>query len=320
MINEFTEKLREVNESFLKFEKLETLQINLGNKCNQSCRHCHVDAGPQGDKIMSKEVIDRIILFLEKNPGLIVDITGGAPEMNPYFRYFVEAALSYTRKIMVRTNLTIFFEKGYEWLPDWYSWNNIMLIASLPCYTEENVDNQRGEGVFKKSIEALKLLNQRGYGKSIELDLVYNPGDSDLPGNQKDLEKDYKDRLYNNFGILFNYLFTITNAPIGRFDKSLKTANEHNKYIKMLEENFNPQAAGNIMCRSIISIDWQGHLFNCDFNQALGLPIKDSKGKILTIEDIDDVVTNGTLIVMGEHCYCCTAGDGSCCTGALVAS
>ena len=319
MIKTFSSRVREVDESYLFFDKLETLQVNLGNLCNQRCAHCHVDAAPDSRNIMSIDVIDDIINFFKNNPGLTLDITGGAPEMNPHFMYFAGTALPLVSKLMVRTNLTIFFEKGYERLPDWYSKNKIVLIASMPCYTESNVDNQRGKGVFMKSIKAIKMLNERGYGKSIELNLVYNPGGPALPADQHLLEKDYKDRLYANFGIFFNYLFTITNAPIGRFGESLKKSDEHNKYLKMLEENFNPHAAGNIMCRSIISVDWQGMLYNCDFNQAKRMPILDKDGREISIIEIEQVIDGRYPIVTGDHCYSCTAGAGSCCTGALVA-
>ncbi len=319
MEHKFKTKVTEINESFMRFEKLETLQVNLGNICNQACSHCHISAGPSGTHVMTRETMDHITTFLKNNNGLILDVTGGAPEMNPGFRYFIESALPYTSRVMVRTNLTIMTEEGYRWLPDWYSKNGIVLISSLPCYLEENVDRQRGAGVYNKSIQALKMLNERGYGRSLELNIVYNPGDAFLPPDQNLLEDDYKKQLYERFGILFNYLFTITNAPIGRFEEYLKKTNQHSSYMSLLRESFNPNTLGNIMCRTLINIDWEGVLYNCDFNKVKNMPVRDGNGDPLTIREISRAIEKGHPIEMAEHCYVCTAGSGASCTGALDA-
>jgi len=318
MIVDFREKIKNINPKLLSFDKLETLQVNLGNMCNQHCEHCHIDAGPAGNKIMNKEVMEKIIKFLRNQKGPTLDITGGCPELNPNFKFFIEETRGLTSRLMVRTNLTIFLERGMDWIPQWYKEHQIVLIASLPCYTEENVDKQRGNGAFEKSIKALKKLNELGYGDSLELNLVYNPGGDFLPGLQKELEMDYKKQLFENYGIIFNNLFTITNAPLGRFKNYLKANGQIEEYINLLADNFNPDAAANIMCRTLISIDWQGILYNCDFNQAAGLPIRNKARKILEIDDIQYAIQNGHEIVTDGHCYCCTAGSGSSCTGVLV--
>lgn len=318
MIIDFKETIKNVNPKLLSFDRLETLQVNLGNMCNQYCEHCHVDAGPAGDKIMSRGVMEKITNFLRDQQELTLDITGGCPELNPNFKSFIEKTSGLVSRLMVRTNLTILLEKGMDWIPGWYKEHRVILIASLPCYTEENVDKQRGNGVFEKSIKALQRLSKLGYGNSLELNLVYNPGGDFLPGSQEELETDYKEELFENYGIRFNNLFTITNAPLGRFKNYLGESNQFEQYIQLLAENFNPDTAENIMCRTLISVDWQGVLYNCDFNQAAGLPIRDSTGKILKIDDIQDVIQNKYEILVDEHCYCCTAGAGSSCTGILV--
>ena len=219
---------------------------------------------------------------------------------------------------MVRTNLTILLEEGKDWIPQWYRDNQVVVMASMPCYTKENVDKQRGNGVYEKSIKVLKRLNELGYGDSLELNLVYNPGGAFLPGPQKELEMDYKRELSQNHGLRFHNLFTITNAPIGRFKNYLKANGLLEQYTELLADNFNPDAVRNIMCRTLISVDWQGILYNCDFNLALGLPIRNKAGKILKIDDIQDAIQSGNEIAVAEHCYSCTAGAGSSCTGVLV--
>lgn len=319
MITEFKETVRQVNPEYLTFERLKTVQVNLGNLCNQQCTHCHQEAGPHGDRIMSRAVMEKIIDFLRENPGHILDITGGCPEMNPYFKQFVETARPYVSRLMVRTNLTIMEEQGMEWLPQWYKDHDVVVIASLPCYTQQNVDCQRGNGVFEKSIQALSELNNIGYADqpTLELDLVYNPGKEVLPASQDELEKAYKDHLFNEHGIRFNHLFTITNAPLGRFKNYLKANGKLEQYMTLLADNFNPQSAANIMCRTLVSIDYRGILFNCDFNQVLDLPIKGSSGEALTIDNLS-ALHKGDEIITEQHCYCCTAGEGSSCTGALV--
>lgn len=316
-IEDFNEKVRENNPDVLDFAKLDTLQVNIGNKCNQVCQHCHLIAGPRGNKIMSREVIVKIIHFLEKYPGLTLDITGGAPELNPHFRFLVQNASKILSRVMVRTNLTVFFEEGKGDIPEFYKKHDVIVIASLPCYLKENVETQRGTGVYQKSIDALKKLNKLGYGDSLELNLVYNPGGAFLPPDQKDLEEAYKKNIMENHGICFNNLYTIVNAPLGRFQKSLRANGEYEKYMELLEKNYNPQTVTHIMCRNLVNVDYRGILYNCDFNQVVELPIKDERGKIITIDDLEELIKNGFKIETDKHCYCCTAGSGSSCTGAL---
>jgi len=320
MIPNFKEVMRTINPGILRFDNLLTLQVNLGNICNQHCEHCHIAAGPAGDRIMNKEVMEEIILFLKKQEGLILDVTGGCPEMNPHFKFFVEEARNLVSRLMVRTNLTVFGEEGMDWIPEWYKEHQVVLMASLPCYTEEKVDMQRGNGVFKKSINALVKLNELGYGTSLELELnlVCNPGGDFLPASQKKLEEDYKEQLFEKYGIRFNSLFTIVNAPLGRFMNYLESNGLTEQYFRLLFDNLNPDIADNIMCRTLINVDWQGILYNCDFNLASGLPIRNRAGKTMKINDMQDVVEERHDIVMDNHCYCCTAGAGSSCTGVLA--
>lgn len=320
MISDFRQVVAGAGPRRLSFEKLETLQVNLGNRCNQSCAHCHVQAGPAGKKLMSKATMQKLIAFLRNYSGLCVDMTGGCPELNPHFRFFMEHVRPRASPLMVRTNLTVLFEPGLQWVPQWYRDHKVVVIGSLPCYTKETVDKQRGCGAFEKSINAIRLLNELGYGREgrLELDLVYNPGSDFLPGPQEKLEADYKKRLKEDFGLHFNRLFTITNAPIGRFRQFLEANGRLKQYLRLLVENFNPAAARNIMCRSLISVDYRGVLYNCDFNQALGLPIIDGRGNCVTIDRLEDVLSENIGIITGEHCFCCTAGAGSSCTGSLL--
>jgi radical SAM/Cys-rich protein len=318
MVTGFKERVENIDQRLLLFKKLELLQVNLGNICNQFCQHCHMEASPLGTSVMTKNVMDGIINFLYSQKGITLDITGGCPELHPDFKYFVEKARGLVPRLMVRTNLTVLLEKGKNWIPQWYKDNQVVIIASMPCYTKENVDKQRGDGVYEKSIEALKKLNELGYGHSLELNLVYNPGGDFLPGPQKELELDYKREFIKNHRLRFNNLFTITNAPIGRFKNYLKANGLLEQYNDLLADSFNPDAVRNIMCRSLISVDWQGILYNCDFNLALALPIRKKTGEILKIKDIKEAIKCGNEIVVGEHCYCCTAGAGSSCNGVLV--
>lgn len=267
---------------------------------------------------MRRDVMEKIIDFLRRHEGLVLDITGGCPELHPDFKYFVEEARGLVPRLMVRTNLTVLLEEGKEWILQWYRDNHVVIMASLPCYTKENVDKQRGSGVYERSIKVLKRLNELGYGSSLELNLVYNPGGCFLPGSQGELEKDYKKELFQHYGLRFNRLFTITNAPIGRFHNYLEENGLLEDYTRLLADNFNSDAAKNIMCRSLISVDWQGVLYNCDFNQALGLPIRNKAGRILEVADIQEAIASGAEIVVANHCYSCTAGAGSSCTGALI--
>jgi len=318
MLTSFEERLQAVNPEYETFVRLQTLQVNLGNLCNLHCSHCHVDASSRGSEIMGTDVMDQIAGFLARHPGLTLDITGGCPEMNPGFRYLIEHTEGLASRRMLRSNIAIMAEPGWEWLPEFCRSHNLTIVGSLPCYLEENVDGQRGAGVYQKCIRVLKKLNSLGYGTDLELNLVYNPGGDFVPGSQHGLETAYKTELTARHGIVFNHLFTITNAPIGRFREHLEAAGTYSDYLRMLADRFNPETAGTIMCRTLVSVDWQGKIYNCDFNQALKMPITADDGSEITISGLDDAGLNGKRIAIAQHCYCCTAGEGSSCTGALV--
>ncbi len=298
MVAAFKERLREINPVFVEFDTLQTLQVNLGNLCNLSCAHCHVGASPQGEKVMARDVMAKIAGFLSRKEGITLDITGGCPEMNPHFPYLIEATEGISPRRIIRSNLVI--------------------IASLPCYLKENVDRQRGEGVYARSIAALRHLNEVGYGDELELNLVYNPGGDFVPGSQRELEAAYKKELLERHGIRFNNLYTIANAPVGRFREYLEAKGAYERYLNLLATRFNPDAAGQIMCRTLVSVDWKGFLYNCDFNQASGIPITGEDGGILKIDDLEETARSGNELFLAQHCYCCTAGEGSSCTGALT--
>lgn len=315
----FSDMLTNINPSFTAFDTLKTLQVNLGNLCNLECAHCHVAASPAGERTMGREVAEKIVAVLERRPDITLDITGGCPEMNPNFSFLIEATDRLSPRRIVRSNLTILTESGMEWLAGFYRDHGLVICGSLPCYSPDNVEKQRGPGVFDRSITALKRLNSLGYGAGLELNLVYNPGGPFLPGPQRDLEAAYRKELSERFGIRFSSLFTITNAPIGRFRDFLEQKGAYEAYLNLLADRFNPEAAGSIMCRTMISVDWQGVLYNCDFNQALGLPIRDRDGRVMTIDDLEEASRSGAGLVLGQHCYCCTAGEGSSCTGSLAA-
>lgn len=317
---DFRKELERIDQRLLSLKRLETLQVNLGDICNQRCAHCHVQAGPNGKKMMSKKVMAKIINFLRGHLGLTVDVTGGCPELNPDFRFFIEGAREVVARLMVRTNVTVFFEPHMSWVPKWYSEKEVTLMVSLPCYTAENVDGQRGAGAFEKSISALRMLNELGYGVDdrLQINLVYNPGGGFLPGRQDQLEIDYKRHLYDNYRVRFNKLLTITNAPIGRFRHFLAANGQLEQYQRLLEENFNPDAAENIMCRTLVSVGHDGVIYNCDFNQALGQPIIESNGQVLSIKRLPAALDEGFELITGDHCFCCTAGAGSSCAGSLV--
>ncbi len=319
MIAMFKERLQEIDPVYTRFDTLQTLQLNLGNLCNLSCNHCHANASPRGDRVMEREVMEKVIDFLESQQGVTLDITGGCPEMNPHFRFLIEATDGLSERRMVRSNLAICSEPGMEWLQEFYRQQQLVIIGSLPCYMEENVDRQRGNGVYRRSIEALKRLNSLGYGTELELNLVYNPGGDFIAGAQKELEEAYKHELQQLHGILFNSLYTITNAPIGRFREQLEAKGAYERYLHTLATRFNPAAAAGIMCRTLVSVDWQGVLYNCDFNQAVGLPIVNAAGEALQIGDLAEATKHGKELFLDQHCYCCTAGEGSSCTGALAA-
>jgi len=318
MLTPFQERLQAVNPAFETFENLQTLQVNLGNLCNLHCAHCHIDASSRGTKVMNKAVMDQIVKFLRRHPGLTLDITGGCPEMNPDFRYLAERTAGLAQRRLLRSNLAIMAEKQWAWLPEFCRSQKLTIIGSLPCYLEKNVDQQRGNGVYQKCIQVLQQLNALGYGTELVLNLVYNPGGDFLPGSQQQLEAAYKAELSGSYGIIFNHLFTITNAPIGRFRDLLEAKGHYADYLHLLARRFNPAAAGNIMCRTLISVDWQGKIYNCDFNQALKMPITADDRTEITIADLDDKGMNGKKILLAQHCYCCTAGEGSSCTGALL--
>lgn len=319
LVTDFKNRVESIEGKFSRRIKLKVLQVNMGNMCNQRCSHCHVNASPEGDKVMSKAVAGDVISFLSKTKGLVLDVTGGCPELTPHFRYLIKHAKRYAKKIMVRSNLTILFEQGMADLSQFYQDNRIKLVCSMPCYTQDNVDQQRGDGVFDKSIQALKKLNSLGYGKDkeLELDLVYNPGGAFLPGNQEALECDYKKVLNQEHGIVFNRLLTITNAPINRFQQYLKANGQYDAYMQLLISNFNSDVVEDIMCRNLLSVAWNGIVYDCDFNQALGISLRDKSGNIMEIRKLKpkDLVDKG--IIFADHCFCCTAGAGSSCSGAL---
>lgn len=299
---------------------VDTLQINLGKLCNQACHHCHVEAGPLRREIMEEETVDRLIDLMTKSKSTLkaIDLTGGAPEMNPHFRKLVKAARALNIEVIDRCNLTIFFEKGFEDLPDFLRDNKVHVVASLPCYTKDNVDKQRGRGVFDKSIAGLEKLNALGFGKSgtgLILDLVYNPGGAFLPGNQKKLEADYKRELKELFNLEFNNLFTITNMPIKRFLEDLERQGKYQEYMELLLNNFNPEAAQSVMCKNLVSVGWNGIIYDCDFNQMLEIPLNYKKTNLWDISNLDDLAEKE--IALANHCYGCTAGAGSSCGGAL---
>jgi radical SAM/Cys-rich protein len=296
-----------------------SLQINTGKLCNQACHHCHVDASPKRPEVMTRATAERVLQLLVHSASIReVDITGGAPELNPNFKWLVERARAQSCSVIVRCNLTVLYEPAMEWLPDFYRQHRIHLICSLPCYGRENVDRQRGAGVFSKSIQALQLLNRLGYGRQLQLDLVYNPIGPSLPPPQAQLEAQYREELGRNFGIVFDRLLTITNMPINRFARQLQNWGKFAEYMGLLVNHFNPATVEGLMCRGLVSVSWDGMLFDCDFNQMLEMPIRPGAAP-LTIWQIDDLDTlKGASIVTGSHCFGCTAGAGSSCGGALA--
>ncbi|THF62649.1 arsenosugar biosynthesis radical SAM (seleno)protein ArsS [Pseudothauera rhizosphaerae] len=298
------------------------LQANLGYRCNQSCVHCHVNAGPNRSEEMSAGSVDLIIDFLTLNPGIsTLDVTGGAPELNPHFRRLVSAARSLGRRVVDRCNLTVLSEPGMEWLADFLAEQGVDVVASLPCYLEENVDRQRGHGSFAASIRGLKLLNARGYGLpdgGPSLALVYNPQGAVLPPPQVELEEAYRVHLREEYGIQFTRLLALTNMPIQRFGSTLLSRKEFASYMEVLKGAHRPANLSAVMCRDLLSIDWQGYVYDCDFNQQLGLPLGAEKHR-RHLSEISAPALTGAPIRVAEHCYGCTAGQGSSCGGALTA-
>ncbi len=304
----------------LRRKELDTLQVNLGYKCNQACFHCHVNASPDRKEMMSGETIDDVIAFMRASGVTTLDLTGGAPELNEHFRRLVTAARAMNVRVIDRCNLTILGEPGQEDLADFLARQQVEVSASLPCYSQENVDKQRGEGVFEKSIEGLKKLNALGYGQpgsGLILNLVFNPQGPKLPPAQEQLEADYHRLLKDNFGIVFNHLFTITNMPIQRFGSTLISKGQFEPYMDLLVASFQAHNLDSVMCRSLLSVDYLGYVYDCDFNQMLGLPLQHS-GRLKThLNDLLAVDLLGNPIVVKDHCYGCTAGQGSSCGGAL---
>jgi radical SAM/Cys-rich protein len=318
-MNRFAQELAKHSVS-LRRGRPEILQVNVGKLCNLTCVHCHVNAGPKRKEIMTRETIDRIVDWFAKIDIPIVDLTGGAPEMIPDFRYFIERvyALEPTRHVIDRCNLTILLERGYEDLAEFLAERKVEIIASMPCYSPENVDAQRGEGVFEGSIVALQLLNSLGYGidPELPLHLVYNPVGAFLPPSQAELEADYKRELKKHFGVVFNKLYTLTNLPIGRFAAYLRHNSKLNEYMQLLIEAFNTETMNGLMCRNTISVGWRGEVYDCDFNQQLGMQW--NNGAPIFLWDIDPKQIENRQIMTGNHCFGCTAGAGSSCGGAIV--
>ena len=309
------DQLLETQDAELRRNELEILQLNLGRKCNQACRHCHVDAAPWRTEMMGRETAERVSDWIRTHRPRVVDITGGAPEISDYFRFFVEVARQSGAHVIDRNNLTIIEEPGYEYLPNFLADQQVEVIASLPCYSAKNVNQQRGNGVFDKSIRALKKLNARGYGSELPLNLVYNPLGAKLPGPQAELEADYKEALRSEFGIEFNQLLTITNQPIARFAEDLRKQGAWDDYLELLVNSFNPATLPGLMCRSTLSVGYDGELFDCDFNQMLGMQLHNDQPLYLWDMTPQDLLDRE--ILTGEHCLACTAGSGSSCGGAL---
>ncbi|MEZ6066708.1 MAG: arsenosugar biosynthesis radical SAM protein ArsS [Planctomycetaceae bacterium] len=320
-VSEFDDALAAHGRFPLIAERVRTLQINVGKLCNQTCTHCHVDAGPDRREIMTRETMQDCLDALDRSEIETVDLTGGAPEMNPNFRWFV-AELRYRGKHVIdRCNLTILTANGFQDLPEFLAEQQVEVIASLPCYLEENCDRQRGDGVFERSIAGLRRLNQVGYAQSdsgLALNLVYNPVGPSLPPDQGRLEASYKQQLRDRFGIEFNRLYTITNMPISRFLEELLQTGRYEDYLRILAGAFNPAAVDGLMCRSVLSVDWQGRLYDCDFNQMLELPVEQTLSR--HIRGFRSRDFDGRDILTGRHCYGCTAGAGSSCQGSIIES
>ncbi len=314
----FDEKLVQIGQWPLHSIGVETLQVNVGKLCNQTCRHCHVDAGPTRTEVMTRETVELILDVLRRYDIPNVDITGGAPELNPHFQYLVRGARALGRHVMDRSNLTVFFVEGKGHLPEFLRDHQVEIIASMPCYLETNVEAQRGKGVYGKSLEALQWLNRLGYGQpgtGLVLNLVYNPVGPSLPPPQPALEEDYRRELGTRFGIVFNHLYTLTNMPIRRFLTDLVRHGNYDRYMEKLVQTFNPATVEGLMCRTLLSVGWDGMLYDCDFNQMLEMPI--NHGLPQHIRNLDAFLLAQREIRTGTHCFGCTAGSGSSCTGVL---
>ena len=316
----FVQRIHLSNKDFNR-RGIDVLQVNMGKYCNLACIHCHVESGPNRTELMSRETVDAVLRFLGRTNIPTVDITGGAPELNPTFDYLVESAVGLGRHVIDRCNLTVIFEPGKDYLPEFFERHRVELVCSLPCYSEENVDRQRGKGTFESSIRALQIFNELGYGQSdsgLILHLVYNPVGPHLPPPQDQLEQDYKRILKEKFGIVFNRLYCLSNMPITRYATHLKLRGEYEKYMQLLESSFNPSTLDQVMCRNLISVGWEGTIYDCDFNQMLDLPIRDADGKPLNISTLSLDQVQHLPVTVGNHCYACTAGSGSSCGGALL--
>ena len=301
--------------------KLETLQVNLGYRCNQSCVHCHVNAGPNRAEMMTRATVGVVLEFLAASGVKAIDVTGGAPELNPHFRELVTSARRLGAHVMDRCNLTVLNEPGQEDLAEFLAANSVEIVASLPCYLEDNVDRQRGKGVFTGSIVGLKRLNALGYGKSgspLELSLVYNPQGASLPPAQPALEEAYRAHLGANFGVEFTRLYTLANMPIQRFGSTLVSKGQFHSYMQLLRSSHRDENIGAVMCRTLLSVDWQGNVFDCDFNQMLGIPLAVPGRRRVKLTDLIGRDLAGNPIAVADHCYGCTAGQGSSCGGALA--
>ena len=303
---------------------VETLQVNLGYKCNQTCLHCHVNAGPTRTEMMSLDTIEMVLAYLRAKAIKTLDVTGGAPELNEHFRYLVREARTAGVHVIDRCNLTILEEPGQQGLAEFLADQGVEIIASLPCYTEELVDRQRGKGVYEKSIRAIKQLNRLGYamlGTGLSLNLVYNPQGPALPSEQASLEADYKRVLSEFFGIRFDRLYTLANMPIARFGSTLISTGQFNAYMRLLRDAYQEKNLDTVMCRDLISVDWQGYAYDCDFNQMLGLPLRlaGQHKPRLHLSELLSADLEGAGIVVKDHCFGCTAGQGSSCGGALAA-
>ena len=301
--------------------RLETVQVNLGYKCNQACLHCHVNAGPTRTEMMDWKTVSEVVAFLGASGARTLDITGGAPELNPHFRRLVTAARGLGAHVMDRCNLTVLHEPGQESLAEFLAASRAEIVASLPCYLEENVNAQRGAGVFEASIRALRMLNALGYGRpdsGLTLNLVYNPQGASLPPAQEKLEADYQRHLGERFGVAFNRLYVMTNMPIQRFGSMLISKGRFEEYLELLKNAYQPQNLETVMCRTLVSVDWRGTVYDCDFNQMLGLPLRLDGKPRLHLRQLLNRDLEGNPIVVKDHCYGCTAGQGSSCGGALL--
>ncbi|MGZ8184722.1 MAG: arsenosugar biosynthesis radical SAM (seleno)protein ArsS [Methylobacter sp.] len=296
--------------------KLEILQVNLGYLCNLSCTHCHVNAGPKRTELMAKATIDEVLAFIDKHALHTLDLTGGAPEMNPHFRYLVNQARERGLKVIDRCNLVILLEKGFDEMAGFLAENQVEIVASLPCYLKDNVDKQRGKGTFNASIKALQRLNELGYGlgsTGLQLNLVFNPQGATLPPEQQALEFTYKQHLHEHYGIVFNHLFAMTNLPVQRFGGVLLSTGRFDEYMQLLKDNFHAPNLDKVMCRNTLSVDWQGFVYDCDFNQMLQLPLGGEQK--IHLAQVSELI--GKTIATMQHCYGCAAGQGSSCGGAI---